>query len=103
VKDVAVGRLMKRYWTGDVWVDVKLLHAEERMEMARARAARRALLRDGRRSRRGVRAWLGACLLAAGHRLLGSAASAAESAFERDPGSGPAPPLRNAQGSVNLR
>ena len=71
---------MKRYLTGDVWVDARLLHAEERMAEARAFTARRALLRDSRPSRRGVRVWLASFLLAAGYRLLGSAPSSAGSA-----------------------
>ncbi len=60
---------MKRYLTGDVWADAKLLHAEERMAEARAFAARRALVRDSRPPRRGGRVWLGSFLLAVGHRL----------------------------------
>jgi hypothetical protein len=64
--------MIKRYSTGDIWADARLLHAEERMAAARVIAAHRALLRDARPRRRGARVWLGACLLAAGHRLLGS-------------------------------
>jgi hypothetical protein len=65
---------MKRYMTGDPWTDAKLLHAEERMAEARAHAARRALLRESRPTRRGAaRAWLGTRLLALGQRLLDSA------------------------------
>jgi len=60
---------MKRYLTGDVWADAMLLHAEEHMAEARAFTARRALLRDSRAPRRGVRVWLGSFLLAVGHRL----------------------------------
>jgi hypothetical protein len=71
---------MKVYRTGDIWADAKLLHAEERMAEARAFAARRALLRESRRPRRGLRVWLGAFLLAVGHRLLGSAPSSADPA-----------------------
>src|SRR5262245_7624 len=70
--DDARGRAtMRRYVTGDVWTDAKLLHAEERMAEARAVTARRACLRASRPPRRGVRRWLGWVLLAAGHRLLG--------------------------------
>jgi hypothetical protein len=68
---------MKRPSTGDVWTDVKLLQAEERMAAARAFTARRALLRDSRPPRRGVRVWLGSFLLAVGHRLLGSVPTSA--------------------------
>jgi hypothetical protein len=78
--------IMKRHVTGDIWTDAKLLQAEERMAQARAFTARRALLRDSRPPRRGVRVWLGSFLLAAGHRLLGlppsSAASASRSVQE---------------------
>jgi hypothetical protein len=63
---------MKRHFTGDVWTDAKLLHAEERVAEARAFTARWALLRDSRPPRRGVRVWLRSLLLAAGHRLLDS-------------------------------
>jgi hypothetical protein len=68
---------MKRPVTGDIWADVKLLQAEERMAEARAFAARRTLLRDPRPPRRGVRVWLGFLLLAAGHRLLRTVPSSA--------------------------
>ncbi len=68
---------MKRHFTGDLWADAKLLQADERMTQARARAARRALLRHSRPPRRGVRVRLGSFLLVLGHRLLGSAPSAA--------------------------
>ncbi len=68
---------MRRYWTGDVWVDASLLRGEALMAEARAMAARRALLRDARSPRRGLRIRLGAALLAVAHRLLGSAPAAA--------------------------
>jgi hypothetical protein len=71
---------MKLYWTGDIWADAKLLHTEERMAEARAYAARRALLRDSRPPRRGLRVRLGGFLLGAGHRLLGAAPSSADPA-----------------------
>ena len=45
---------MRRFWTGDVWVDAKLLQAEERAAEARAYTARRALLRAARGSRSGA-------------------------------------------------
>jgi hypothetical protein len=60
---------MKRYLTGDMWTDAKLLHAEEEKAAARAFTARRALVRDFRGPRRGARVWLGSLLLAADHRL----------------------------------
>ena len=63
---------MTRRFTGDVWTDAKLLQAEELMVEAREFAVRRALLRGIRPSRRGVRVRIGAVLLAAGRRLLGS-------------------------------
>jgi hypothetical protein len=69
--------IVKRNWTGDTWTDVKLLHAEERMAEARAFAARRALLRESRPPRCGVRVRLGVVLLAMGHRLLRSVPSSA--------------------------
>src|SRR5262245_17035816 len=65
---------MRRHATGDVWTDAKLLQAEELMADARGRAARRALLRNARPPRGGMRAWLGGVLLATGRRLLGSRA-----------------------------
>ena len=66
--------MRRRCFTGDVWTDAKLLQAEELAAAARRVAARRALLRAARPPRRSVRAWLGAVLLAAGQRLLGSLA-----------------------------
>jgi hypothetical protein len=63
---------MRRPWTGDVWTDAKLLESQERIAEAHALAARRPLLRASRPPGRGVRIWLGSCLLALGHRLLGS-------------------------------
>ena len=66
---------MGRRFTGDVWTDAKLLQAEERIAAAHRVAARRALLRDSCSPRRGVRVWLGAALLVAGWRLVGSLAS----------------------------
>ena len=60
---------MRRYSTGDAWTDACLLKAEEALEEARARSARRALLRQ-LCPRRTPRAWLGTLLLAIGHRLL---------------------------------
>jgi acyl-coenzyme A thioesterase PaaI-like protein len=69
--------IVKRNVTGDLWADAKLLQAEERVAEARAFTARRALLRDSRPPRRGVRVWLGSFLLAVGHRLLGSVPSSA--------------------------
>ena len=71
---------MKRHFTGDGWTDAKLLQVEERVAEARAFAARRALLRDSRLPRRGVRVRLGSFLLAVGHRLLRSAPSSADPA-----------------------
>ena len=62
---------MRRHSTGDVWMDAKLLRAEELMAEARQCTARRPLLRDVRLPRRGVRVWVGAVLLAASERLLG--------------------------------
>jgi hypothetical protein len=73
---------MKHHWTGHVWIDAKLLQAEERVAEARASTARRALLRDSQPPRRGVRVWLGSFLLAVGHRLLGSAPSLREPGLE---------------------
>jgi hypothetical protein len=71
---------MGQYWIGDAWTEACLLKAEEALEEARARSARRALLRDARPPRRTARVWLGSVLLALGHRLLrsvpGSEASA---------------------------
>ena len=64
---------MKRHFTGDLWADAKLLQAEERTATARDFTARRALIRDSRPPRRGARIWLGAALVAVGHRLLGPA------------------------------
>jgi hypothetical protein len=61
----------KRFSTGDVWVDAMLLQAEERMAKARARPARRAVLRSSRPPRPGVRVWVGSLLLAVGQRLCG--------------------------------
>jgi hypothetical protein len=68
---------MKRHVTGDVWTDAKLLHAEELVAGARSAAARRAILRDLRPPRRGVRVRLGSFLLAVGHRLVGDAPGSA--------------------------
>jgi hypothetical protein len=73
---------MRRHWTGDVWVDASLLRGEELIAEARARAARRARLRDARPPRHGVRVWLGSALLAAGHRLLRPAPTGAMRAPE---------------------
>jgi len=70
---------MKRYVTGDIWTDAKLLRAEELVEEARAITARRALLRRPRPPRRGVRVRLGVLLLAVGHRLVGSVPASADS------------------------
>ena len=64
--------LVRPRFTGDVWTDAKLLQAEELMVEAREVAARRALLRGIRPPGRGVRNWIGAVLLAAGRRVLGS-------------------------------
>jgi hypothetical protein len=64
---------MRTYRTGDSWTEAYLLRAEERVAAARVFAARRALLRDARPPRRPARVWLGSVLLAAGHRLLGTA------------------------------
>jgi hypothetical protein len=75
--DDATEAIMKRQVTGDLWTDAKLLQAEERLAEARAITAQRALLRDSRPPRRGVRVWLGSVLLALGHRLLGSVPSSA--------------------------
>ena len=77
---------MTRYSTGDVWTDAKLLQADELATEARVLAARRALLRESRPWRGGVRAWLGAVVLATGHRLLGSLAGLDREA--RNPGRG---------------
>ena len=71
---------MQRHFTGDLCADAKLLQADARMTQARARAARRAMLRHSRPPRRGVRVRLGAFLLVVGHRLLGSVPSAASPA-----------------------
>lgn len=60
---------MRRRLTGDIWVDARLLHAEELVAEAHAFTARRALLRDARPPRRGLRVWLGSFLLAVGQRL----------------------------------
>jgi hypothetical protein len=67
---------MRRPSTGDLWSEAHLLQAEERLAEARAFAARRALLREPRPPRRGVRGRLGSFLLAVGHRLLRSAGPA---------------------------
>jgi hypothetical protein len=64
---------MRTDLTGDPWTQAYLLSAKERIEEARAFSARRALLRDVRPPRRPARVWLGSVLLAAGHRLLGTA------------------------------
>jgi hypothetical protein len=63
---------MRRYSTGDAWTEACLVRAEEAMEDARARSARRALLRQLRPPRRTARVRLGFLLLAIGHRLLQS-------------------------------
>ena len=76
---------MKRYVTGDIWADAKLLHIEEQVAEARAFTARRTLLRGSRPSRRGVRVWLGSLLLAAGHRFLGPASRSAGPGVEWPP------------------
>ena len=68
---------MKRRYTGDIWADAKLLQAEEIAAAARAYAARRAQLRDGRPPRGRARVWLGTWLLRAGRRLLDSVPGAA--------------------------
>jgi hypothetical protein len=68
---------MKRRYTGDIWADAKLLHAEEVAEATRAHAARRAQLRDARPPRRAARVWLGTLLLRVGRRLLDSVPGAA--------------------------
>ena len=75
----AIGRraATQRPVTGDIWTDAKLLQSDERMAEARAFAARRAFLQDPRPPHRGLRAWLGCLLLAAGHRLLRSAPGSA--------------------------
>jgi hypothetical protein len=81
IRERRTGRsIMKRHVTGDVWTDAKLLQAEELVAEARAFTARRALVRDSRPPRRGVRVWLGSFLLAVGHRLLGSVPSSASPA-----------------------
>jgi hypothetical protein len=66
-------RHARTYSTGDAWTEACLLRVEEAMEDARARSARRALLRQLRPPRRTTRVWLGSALLAIGHRLLRSA------------------------------
>src|SRR5215472_1505959 len=76
---------MKRYVTGDIWTDAKLLRAEELVEEARTVTARRALLRRPRPPRRGVRVRLGVLLLAVGHRLVGSVPASATNATGTDP------------------
>jgi hypothetical protein len=62
---------MKTYGLGDSWAEACLQRTEEMLAEARARAARRALLRDARPPRRWARVWLGSALIAAGPRLLG--------------------------------
>ena len=64
---------MRTYRIGDPRVEAYLLKAEETLAEARAFTARRALLRDARPPRRPARVWLGAVLLAVGHRLLRTA------------------------------
>jgi len=64
---------MRTYRIGDPRVEAYLLKAEETLAEARAFTARRALLRDARPPRRAARVWLGAVLLAVGHRLLRTA------------------------------
>jgi hypothetical protein len=61
----------KRFLTGDVWADARLLQAAERMAKAHASTAQRALLRGSRPPRLRVRVWLGSFLRAVGHRLCG--------------------------------
>ena len=69
--------IVKRHVTGDIWIDAKLLQAEERVAEARAFTARRAFLRAPRPPRRTMRVWLGSVLLAVGHRLVGGAPASA--------------------------
>ncbi len=73
---------MRTYAVGDPRTDAYLLKTEEAMAAARALSARRVLLRDGRLPRRKTRAWLGAVLLALGHRLLQSAPEARDLGVE---------------------
>jgi len=49
---------VRRYSIGDAWTEACLLKAEEALEEARARSARRARLREDRPPRRPVRVWL---------------------------------------------
>ena len=63
---------MRQLRVGDAWDEFELMRAKDILAEARARAARRALLRDLRAPRRGARVWLGSVLLAVGHRLLRS-------------------------------
>jgi hypothetical protein len=64
---------MIRDSSGDLWTDALLLHSEERTAEARARAARRALVRAAPPPPGRLRRWLGAVLVAVGQRLLGVA------------------------------
>ena len=71
---------MRTYCGIDPRVEPYLLRAEETLAEALDYSAQQALLCDARPRRRRVRVWLGAILLAAGQRLLGSAAAPAGSA-----------------------
>jgi hypothetical protein len=69
---------MRRLQLDDPWVESMWLRSEERFAEARARAARRASLRDARpAARRRARRWLGSLLLALAHRLLAPAPGSA--------------------------
>jgi hypothetical protein len=61
---------MRTYRIGDPWTEACLLRAADQLAEARTFVARRAVLRDARAPRRPARIWLGAVLLAVGHRLL---------------------------------
>jgi hypothetical protein len=63
---------MRTYRYGDLRDEAYLLWTEEWRVDTRDCAARRPPLRDAPTQRRRVRLWLGAVLLAAGHRLLAS-------------------------------
>jgi len=57
--------------------------AEQRLRAARCEAARRALIRQHRRARPGLRARLGAALIALGERLVAGAARGPACAISR--------------------
>ena len=80
---------MRQFRSGDAWADGELRRAEEALALARALTAEGRMLQarevlaealtarpafpgESRPRRRRARVWLGAVLLAAGHRLLAS-------------------------------